>query len=67
MDKNTVQIICATIITLAELWYLNPGNMNMFAWLWDFIARVTGELANMLGYISMEARVRYFTVVNYGA
>lgn len=60
MSEETFQLIAAAVVTLTQIYMLEPWKYPIFAWFWDTIARFTGELANVLGYISVKARLNYY-------
>lgn len=63
MSEETIQLIAAAVVTLTQIYMLEPWKFPIFAWFWDQIARFTGELANVLGYISCKARLNYYAAV----
>lgn len=62
MGEN-LKYIAAAAIALMQLYYYTPWHQNMFAMFWDYVARVCGYLANMLGWVSVEARANYFASI----
>lgn len=67
MSDETIQLIAAAIVTMAQIYVMEPWKYPVFAAFWDFIARFLGELADACGKLSMIARQNYFTAVNsYG-
>lgn len=67
MSDETVQIIAAAVVTLAQLYAVEPWRYPVFAYFWDAVAKITGILANILAHMSLNARVNYFEAVNsYG-
>lgn len=62
MDNDTLQMLALLLLAYYELCTVNGTNPVM-AYIWDFIALITGILANFLGKISVEARLHYFEAV----
>ncbi len=63
MNEDTVRILATIAIAAAEIYALNGGDFPVAAWFFDLIARITGYLANILGTISLNARLNYFMAV----
>lgn len=63
MSDETWQLLAAAIATLAQLYMVEPWKFPVFAMFWDFIAKFCGELANLLGHLSVQARANYFNVI----
>jgi hypothetical protein len=57
------QIIAAAVVTMTQMYMLEPWKYPVFARLWDWIATVCGRLANILGWWSMKARSNYYTAI----
>jgi hypothetical protein len=67
VSEETIQLIAAAVVTLAQVYVLEPWKFPVFAAIWDVIARIAGHLANYLANVSMRARLNYFTAVHaYG-
>lgn len=66
MSDETKRIIAQAAIALVYVWAAYEHEFPMLAWLYDLIARITGQMANALGTISMKARYNYFQVVTNG-
>lgn len=66
MSDETLKLIASAVIVMCEVYAMKGGDFPFFAWLWDFIARVTGTLANVLGHIAVNARYNYFVEVSNG-
>jgi hypothetical protein len=67
MDKDEwIKYLATAALVLAEAYAVQPWKFPVFAWFWDFIARVCGRLANSLGWISVNARANYFMAVTGG-
>jgi hypothetical protein len=67
MSDEAVQLIAAAVVTLAQLYVIEPWKYPVFAYWWDWIAKICGNLAKILADVAMRARLNYFTVVNsYG-
>lgn len=64
MSEETFQLIAAAVVTLTQIYMLEPWKFPVFAWFWDTVARFCGELANVLGWISVQARANYFNVIS---
>lgn len=62
MDSETLQMIAIAVITYYELCAIQGSN-PVFAYIWDIIATITGILANILGRISVQARLNYYVAV----
>jgi len=63
MSDDVVQLIAAAIVTVTQLYMIEPWKFPIFAWFWNEVARFTGELANLLAAISLRARLNYYNVV----
>ena len=62
-----MQLIGAVAVAVMQIYALNGYDFPFLAWLWDIIAKTTGRIANLLGFISIQARLNYYTVINsYG-
>lgn len=67
MSKELIELIGTCIIVVAQIYMLDGHDFPFLAWLWDQIARICGETANILGHWSLVARSNYFKVVTtYG-
>lgn len=67
MSDEVMQLIAAAVVTLAQVYVLEPWKFPVFAEIWDFIASFCGVLANYLARWSMLARSNYYTAINaYG-
>lgn len=66
MSDETLKLLASAVIVLCEVYTLRGGDFPVFAYLWDIIAKVTGWLANILGHISVNARLNYFVEVGNG-
>lgn len=64
MNEETFQLIAAAVVTLTQIYMLEPWKFPVFAWFWDAVARWAGELANTLAWVSVRARANYFNVVS---
>lgn len=62
MDEK-VKAIATAVLIVSQLYILEPWNAPAFSRAWDFIARWTGYLANVLGWISVKARLNYYQTV----
>lgn len=60
MDNDTFQMIAAAVIAVAQLYSMDPTRFKFFAQFWDIVARICGQLANLLGLVSVHARANYF-------
>lgn len=63
MSDELFQLLAASIVALTELYAIRGADFAPIAWFWDFIARLTGHLANFLGRISVSARLNYMMAV----
>lgn len=63
MSDETFQLIAAAVVTITQLYMVEPWKFPIFAWFWDTVARFCGELANLLAFISMKARLNYYNVI----
>lgn len=63
MTPDYIRAIATAVVALAEVCMLMPGQLPLFAYMWDKIASICGYLANMLGWISIQARLNYFAVI----
>lgn len=61
--SDNIRYIAAAIVAVIQLYYYTPNHQGMFAAFWDYIAKVCGGLANMLGWIAVEARANYFASI----
>lgn len=67
MSDETIQLIAAAIVTMAQLYVIEPWKYPVFAYIWDWIATMAGRLARIFADLAMRARLNYFTVVTaYG-
>lgn len=67
MSEETIQWIAAAVVTLAQVYVLEPWKFPVFAKFWDAVAKVCGLVANIAADWAMKARVNYFDAVNaYG-
>jgi len=64
MNENAVQLIAAVTIAVCQVYVMEPWKFPVFARFWDYIACICGILANMLGWWSMRAREKYYTVLS---
>jgi hypothetical protein len=65
MTDDTKQLIAIAVVTVAQIYVTEPNKIReTFARFWDFIAVLCGEIANALGFVSMQARQNYYEVVN---
>jgi hypothetical protein len=60
MDNETFQMLAAAVIAVAQVYTMDPSRFKVFAYVWDLIARICGQLANVLGLVSIHARANYF-------
>jgi hypothetical protein len=67
MSDEMKNLIAAAIVTLAQVYVLEPWKFPVFAEIWDTIARICGILANYLARCSMLARANYYDAIHaYG-
>lgn len=67
MSENTIQLLAAAAIAVCQIYVMEPWKFHVFARFWDWFARITGNLANVLGYMSLEARHNYFIAITEAA
>lgn len=63
MSEETFQLLAAATIAVCQIYVMEPWKFQVFARFWDIIAKFCGRLANLLGWISLEARKNYFVAV----
>jgi hypothetical protein len=63
MSDETWQLLAAAIATMAQLYMVEPWKFPVFAMFWDTVAKFCGELANLLAYIAMRARLNYYASI----
>jgi hypothetical protein len=63
MSDDAIQLIAAAAIAVCQIYAMEPWKFPIFAKFWDFMARLCGNLANMLGWWSMKARENYYTAI----
>jgi hypothetical protein len=66
MSNETWQMIAAAIVALTQVYATRTDAGMLTARFWDFVARVCGQIANFLGWMSLRARANYFAAVTYG-
>jgi hypothetical protein len=65
MSDETLKYVAMAVIALCEVYALGGYyNYSAVAAFWDWVARVTGRIANVLGFVSVQARLNYITEVN---
>jgi hypothetical protein len=64
MSDNAWQIIAAAVVTLAQVYMVEPWKFPILAKFWDIVASICGRLANMLGLVAVQARANYFSVIS---
>lgn len=64
MSGETVQAICAAVVTLAQLYYLEAWHLPLFAMFWDWLARFCSRLSWLSGWWAMKARENYYVTVS---
>jgi hypothetical protein len=64
MSDDVIQLIAAAIVTVTQLYMLEPWKFPVFAWFWDSLAKFCGELANVLAWIAMRARLNYYASIS---
>jgi hypothetical protein len=64
MSDEAWQFIAAAVVTLAQVYMVEPWKFPILAKFWDTVARICGELANMLGLVAVKARANYFSVIS---
>jgi hypothetical protein len=62
VSSDTLQMLALACLAYYEICMVK-GTNPFFIYLWDFIAVITGMLANFLGAVSMQARLNYFEAV----
>lgn len=63
-QNDLIQLISMASLIVIEAYAIQPWKFPVFAIFWDWIARITGHLANWLGWQSMHARSNYYMVVS---
>lgn len=63
MDESTAQLIGIAIVTLAQVYAIQPWKFPVWAAILDLIARAAAWLSWKLGFVSMYARDSYYRVV----
>lgn len=66
MNTDTAQLIGLAVLILAEQYMIAPWQFNVFARVWDAVAKICAFMADILGWVSMQARLNYYQVVSYG-
>jgi hypothetical protein len=66
MNGDAWKAIAAAIVAVIQVYGTRSDMAMLFARFWDWIAMITGQLANLLGRWSIIARSNYFTAVTYG-
>jgi len=63
---DIVQLIAGVTIAIVQIYAIDPTFSfgAVFARMWDWLARVSGSLANWLAWYSMHARSNYYSAVN---
>lgn len=67
MSEDTVQLLAAAAIAICQIYVAEPWKFHVFARFWDLFARITGRIANVLGWMSLEARHNYFIAITEAA
>ena len=60
MSDDTIQLLAAVALGLIQIYAVEPWKFHIFARFWDWLARVSGALANTLAWMSINARHNYF-------
>jgi hypothetical protein len=60
------QLAAVVAATMAQLYMTEPWKFTAVARFWDWLARITGRLANWLGHVSMHARASYYDSIAVG-
>jgi hypothetical protein len=63
MSDEIYRLIAVAIAAVTELYAMDDSKLPIFAKFWDIVATICGKLANVLGWIAVEARANYFQVV----
>lgn len=63
MNEQILQIIGLLLAIIYEVYALHTADTPILARFWDFIAKLTGAVANFFGKLSVNARLAYFEVV----
>jgi hypothetical protein len=67
VKDSYIDLIAAAVVTLAQLYVIEPWKFPVFAKFWDWLATLCGVLANHLGWMAMRARSNYYLAVSeYG-
>jgi hypothetical protein len=68
MSEDTIQLICIAVATVCQIYMMEPWHFPVLAAIWNWLAQFLGNLANVLGHMSLRARLNYFEAVEaYGA
>ena len=67
MSDDTIQLLAAVALGLIQIYAVEPWKFHVFARFWDWLARVSGGLANYLGWMSIRARHNYFIALTEAA
>jgi hypothetical protein len=60
------QLVAAAMMTMTQIYIAEPWKFTALARFWDWLARLTGMLANRLAFISMHARASYYDSLAVG-
>lgn len=63
MSEDVIQLIGLAILALSEYYAIRGDGTSIFAPFWDFVAKLTGAIANFFASISVKARLAYFEAV----
>jgi hypothetical protein len=63
MDKNVLELVAMCVLALCEVYAVHGSDISPLAYVYDFIATITGYIANWLGFVSMRARLNYMEVI----
>jgi hypothetical protein len=63
MSDEFLQLIATAVVVLSQVYFMEPWKFPIFAKFWDWVAKTCGELANMLGWVSVHARANYFHAI----
>lgn len=64
MSDETIKLVAVAVVTVAQVYVMEPWKYPVFAKFWDLVARLAGSLAKILADLAMQARLNYFTAVS---
>ena len=58
-----IKLAAAAALIVMQAYAVQPWKYPVLALFWDWVARITGQVANRLGWISVNARANYYLAV----